>query len=888
MKTITNLVAALASALLLAACGGGGSDSPPPNVTADGASVVSDDGKATLTVPAGAVAAPQRVTLVAAPQTALPAGASIVPGSVYRIEGTGGALGAPATLSIDTGTTFPAPASLPANRKQALRHAVYVGAPTPHVQYLCDLDGDGLYNDPDDMAMQASGATCLGRPRLVDLSKALGHVGYCDVPDGPRVSCTIASLQAATLGIVFDAAAPTASVESIDAPVQPAQVTSVGSYRLRVAAGDDNGVVQVDFYLGRQREGWLEHKIATLAAPPYEASFAVGPEDAGAIVVYAVALDAHGNGTSAGVLLDVALGAAPVDTTPPAVTLAASSSALQVGQGVTLAATASDAGSGIAKVEFFRGSTKVGEDLAAPFELVLPSFMAADIGTVSFTARALDAAGNAATSAAAVVVVSSATIEAWVDPAGGNDGHAGSDAAPFRTIGKALAVVGGGGTVWLRNGSYTSAGEGLQDIYAGLALPAGAALKALNEGGPVLGITLQVPAGGSISGVTFDVSQVGRILATGGTLAMSRTRFVRLGNTTGLPIEVSGAARVFVDAAGSATFSHAGTGVVGFARVLDQAELHVTGGQFDGLTGQPQAIYVGGDTARLALTDVTFANTGAAWVGAEAVIYVGGTANRIDLTRTRFDMRGMAAACIQQDRQLGGAVTDATRLVLVDTVIEGCAEGVQLREGRARFEMTGGAIRGNSPYWGIHAGQIGFDSSPENQYGSPSIRLRGVTIADNYAGGIFMNQGGELDIDGGVIASPASGIELHAARRYAMRLRNATVQSGTVAALRLEGDPASTFDLGTSTAGGGNMLASTTATTTLLRLGVAGGVRVDAVGNRWRPSVQGADSEGSYGPASAACAGASPCDVNAATAMPGSNFQFVDAGAGATLRLSGP
>ena len=124
----------------------------------------------------------------------------------------------------------------------------------------------------------------------------------------------------------------------------------------------------------------------------------------------------------------------------------------------------------------------------------------------------------------------------------------------------------------------------------------------------------------------------------------------------------------------------------------------MTGGQFDGLTGQPQAIYLDG-TARLALTDVTFANTGAAWVGGEAVVYIGGTANRVDMTRTRFDMRGASTPCIQQDRQVTGVVTDATQIRLVDTVIEGCAAGVQLREGRPRFEMTGGAIRGSSSYW---------------------------------------------------------------------------------------------------------------------------------------------------------------------------------------------
>ena len=70
MNRTRNLAAAFAAALLLVACGGGGDDpAAPPNVTASGASIVSDDGKATLTVPAGAASAPQRVALAAAPQT---------------------------------------------------------------------------------------------------------------------------------------------------------------------------------------------------------------------------------------------------------------------------------------------------------------------------------------------------------------------------------------------------------------------------------------------------------------------------------------------------------------------------------------------------------------------------------------------------------------------------------------------------------------------------------------------------------------------------------------------------------------------------------------------------------------------------------------------------
>ena len=52
--------------------------------------------------------------------------------------------------------------------------------------------------------------------------------------------------------------------------------------------------------------------------------------------------------------------------------------------------------------------------------------------------------------------------------------------------------------------------------------------------------------------------------------------------------------------------------------------------------------------------------------------------------------------------------------------------------------------------------------------------------------------------------------------------------------------------------------------------------------------IQGSDLEGRYGPASSACGGANPCDVTAETVVLGTNFRFLNAGPGASLRLVGP
>ena len=69
----------------------------------------------------------------------------------------------------------------------------------------------------------------------------------------------------------------------------------------------------------------------------------------------------------------------------------------------TLAATASDAEGAVAKVEFYDGPTKLGEDTTAPFTYAFPGNLTS--GTHSFTARAIDAVGASATSAAIGVTI---------------------------------------------------------------------------------------------------------------------------------------------------------------------------------------------------------------------------------------------------------------------------------------------------------------------------------------------------------------------------------------------------------------------------------------------------------------------------------------------------
>ena len=112
--------------------------------------------------------------------------------------------------------------------------------------------------------------------------------------------------------------------------------------------------------------------------------------------------------TQNGITLGVAGSVSP--NTPPAngapvVSLSAPGSGT-VGAALALAATASDPDGTVAKVEFFSGAIKLGEDLSAPYTF---SFAPTAAGTLSLTARATDNAGAATSSAATSVNVTAPT-----------------------------------------------------------------------------------------------------------------------------------------------------------------------------------------------------------------------------------------------------------------------------------------------------------------------------------------------------------------------------------------------------------------------------------------------------------------------------------------------
>ncbi|NHK39741.1 hypothetical protein FJR75_09660 [Thermus thermophilus] len=126
----------------------------------------------------------------------------------------------------------------------------------------------------------------------------------------------------------------------------------------------------------------------------------------GAVALRVVAEDLAGNTQEATVPVEV-------DRTPPTVVWKAPADGAVVSGTVALEVEATD-NVGVAKVEFFAGSTKLGEATSAPFTFNWNTLGYPD-GPVTLKARAVDAAGNAAEATLTVTVANQPKVF-WLNP----------------------------------------------------------------------------------------------------------------------------------------------------------------------------------------------------------------------------------------------------------------------------------------------------------------------------------------------------------------------------------------------------------------------------------------------------------------------------------------
>ena len=188
---------------------------------------------------------------------------------------------------------------------------------------------------------------------------------------------------------VADNTAPTVA---IDTPANNAVLTALASFTLAATASDSDGTVsQVEFFQGTT-------SLAVDTTSPY--SVAVSSPAAGSYTLSAVATD--NLGAKATNSVSIVVNALPT----AAITSPTNGQSFIAPAIITIAASATDSDGTVAKVEFFNGAAKLGEDTTSPYGFSWNSVMA---GSYALTVKATDNRGTSTISVPVTVAVSNIT-----------------------------------------------------------------------------------------------------------------------------------------------------------------------------------------------------------------------------------------------------------------------------------------------------------------------------------------------------------------------------------------------------------------------------------------------------------------------------------------------
>jgi gliding motility-associated-like protein len=188
--------------------------------------------------------------------------------------------------------------------------------------------------------------------------------------------------------ITVTAAAPTVAITG---PSNNATFTAGGTITVTATASAPGGsVAKVEFFSGTT-------KIGEDLTNPY--SFAWTNVSAGTVILTAKVTDNTNNvATSSQVNIVINTNALPTIS----ITSPTDNSVFKKGEPITIVATAADANGTITKVEFFDGTTKLGEDLTSPYSFI---WNKATAGVKVLTAKVTDNQNAIAISAAVNVTV---------------------------------------------------------------------------------------------------------------------------------------------------------------------------------------------------------------------------------------------------------------------------------------------------------------------------------------------------------------------------------------------------------------------------------------------------------------------------------------------------
>ncbi len=339
-----------------------------------------------------------------------------------------------------------------------------------------------------------------------------------------------------------------------------------------------------------------------------------------------------------------------------------------------------------------------------------------------------------------------------------------------------------------------------------------------------------------------------------------------------------------VDNGGQAGHAYfAAAGIARLATLSGSAELTVNGGAVDRLSGGGAGYMLGlGDDAKLTLNSVTWTNASGAVV-APTAIDVNGSGGSVTLLNSSIDLTGAVDqnnggnACV---RLRGPAVT-TTLLTLDGATLKACpGDAIQVRDGTPTIQIKNNSAIQSAGFHGLRSAIFGGGVA------APAITVANSSFSSNGRSGIELLGGGTLGLtSSAVIFNGTSlsngGIRLLGTHAYTLTMRGSIVQNNIGDAgsggVVLQGNAASSFDLGTKASPGANNIKFGGASSTNLRVGVAAGVQVLAVGNTWTASTQSTDNLGRYNAASNPC-GTNPCVVSSGS---GQNYTVT----GGSLRL---
>ena len=193
------------------------------------------------------------------------------------------------------------------------------------------------------------------------------------------------------VAITVDAAngKPTVSITS---PANGATFTAPADITINANASDSDGTVaKVEFFRGTT-------KLGEDSSSPF--SFLWSNANAGSYNLTARATDDDGESTTSSVVaitVNAANGKPTVSISSPS-----NGATFTAPANITINANASDSDGTIAKVEFFRGTTKLGEDVSSPYSFPWSNVAG---GSYNLTARATDDDGETKTSSVVAITV---------------------------------------------------------------------------------------------------------------------------------------------------------------------------------------------------------------------------------------------------------------------------------------------------------------------------------------------------------------------------------------------------------------------------------------------------------------------------------------------------